>query len=192
MFEKNMKLAYLLDFYVDLLDEHSQEIMRAYYEDDLSLAEIAASVGISRQGIRHVIKKCEEQILFYEEKLGLAERQAEIKELTNEFERILSVDGERKINLDPGLMNHGRVVLATTKPVGFRIPLKNGIYTELTLFYARGAWHKFAWTYRDYQSERVQAFLTKVRKIYLAQRKALIHEKRGTTPRKRSRRRRKM
>ena len=120
------------------------------------------------------------------------ERQAEIKELTNEFERILSVDGERKINLDPGLMNHGRVVLATTKPVGFRIPLKNGIYTELTLFYARGAWHKFAWTYRDYQSERVQAFLTKVRKIYLAQRKALIHEKRGTTPRKRSRRRRKM
>ena len=78
MFEKNMKLAYLLDFYVDLFDEHSQEIMRAYYEDDLSLAEIAASVGISRQGIRHVIKKCEEQILFYEDKLGLAERQAEI------------------------------------------------------------------------------------------------------------------
>ena len=78
MFEKNMKLAYLLDFYVDLFDEHSQEIMRAYYEDDLSLAEIAASVGISRQGIRHVIKKCEEQLLFFEEKLGLAMRQAQI------------------------------------------------------------------------------------------------------------------
>lgn len=80
MFEKNMKLAYLLDFYVDLFDEHAQEIIRAYYEDDLSLAEIAASVGISRQGIRHVIKKCEEQLLFFEQRLGLAKRQAEINE----------------------------------------------------------------------------------------------------------------
>lgn len=72
MFEKNMKLAYLLDFYVDVLDEHAANIMRAYYEDDLSLAEIAVSEGISRQGIRHVIKKSEEQIMFLEERLGLA------------------------------------------------------------------------------------------------------------------------
>ncbi len=97
MFEKNMKLAYLLDFYVDLLDEHSQEIMRAYYEDDLSLAEIAASVGISRQGIRHVIKKCEEQILFYEEKLGLAERQAEINKAVDLLNRLSPSDEDSSI-----------------------------------------------------------------------------------------------
>ena len=78
MFEKNMKLAYLLDFYIDVLDGHAQDIMRAYYEDDLSLAEIAAGVGISRQGIRHIIKKSEEEILFLEEKLGLMKRQEEI------------------------------------------------------------------------------------------------------------------
>lgn len=78
MFEKNMKLAYLLDFYIDVLDGHAQDIMRAYYEDDLSLAEIAAGVGISRQGIRHIIKKSEEQILFLEEKLGLMKRQEEL------------------------------------------------------------------------------------------------------------------
>ena len=97
MFEKNMKLAYLLDFYVDLLDEHSQEIMRAYYEDDLSLAEIAASVGISRQGIRHVIKKCEEQILFYEGKLGLAERQAEINKAVDLLNRLSPSDEDSSI-----------------------------------------------------------------------------------------------
>ena len=74
MFEKNMRLAYLIDFYIDLLDEHSQSILRAYYDDDLSLAEIASGVGISRQGIRHIIKKSEELILFYEEKLGLARK----------------------------------------------------------------------------------------------------------------------
>ena len=98
--------------------------------------------------------------------------QADIKEYTNELERALSGDSEgRKINLDPGFINHGRLMLATTKPTGFRIPLKNGIHTELTLFYARGRWNKFPWTYRDYQSEHVQNFLTQVRKKYLEQRK---------------------
>ncbi len=100
-------------------------------------------------------------------------RQAEIKEFTNTLEAKYSVEGNRKINIDPGFINHGRLMLATTKPAGFRIPLKNGIHTELTLFYARGEWHKFPWSYRDYCSERVQAFLTEVRKCYLSQRKAL-------------------
>ena len=105
------------------------------------------------------------------EKLVDPSLQAEIKEYTNELEKEFSVDGKRKINLDPGFLSTGRLLLATTKEIGFRIPLKIGIYTELTLFYARGGWHKLPWTYRDYQSERVQAFLTTVRKKYLAQRK---------------------
>ena len=59
MFEKNMKIAYLLDFYGDALDDHVTTVMRAYYNEDLSLAEIADDVGISRQGVRHLIKKGE-------------------------------------------------------------------------------------------------------------------------------------
>ena len=74
------------------------------------------------------------------------------------------------MNIDPGFLSHGRLMLATTKKTGFRIPLSDGIYTELTLYYARGEWQKLPWTYRDYQSPRVQEFLTKVRKMYLAQR----------------------
>lgn len=101
------------------------------------------------------------------------ERQAEIKTLTNEMERRLSQNGNRKINLDPGFINHGRLLLATTKKTGFRIPLSDGIYTELTLFYAKGKWQKLPWTYRDYQSERVQSFLTRVRRSYLEERKRL-------------------
>lgn len=97
--------------------------------------------------------------------------QADIKIRTNEIEARFSVDGKRKINLDPGFINHGRLMLATTKNAGFRIPLKCGIYTELTLFYARGGWQKLPWSYRDYQSERVQKFLTEVRKSYLSDRK---------------------
>lgn len=101
-----------------------------------------------------------------------ASRQAEIKTFTNSLESRLSRDGNRLINIDPGFISHGRLMLATTKPTGFRIPLKDGIYTELTLFWAKGSWHKLPWTYRDYQSERVQRFITKARKIYLEQRKA--------------------
>lgn len=98
-------------------------------------------------------------------------RQAQIKKRTNEIEREFSVDGKRQINLDPGFINHGRLMLATTKNAGFRIPLADGIYTELTLFYARGEWHKFPWSYRDYQSPRVQQFLTEVRHKYLLERR---------------------
>lgn len=106
------------------------------------------------------------------EKLVDPSLQAEIKEFTNEIEKKFSdSEGNRKINLDPGFINHGRLMLATTKETGFRIPLERGIYTELTLFWARGSWQKFPWSYRDYQSERVQSFLTKVRKKYLSQRK---------------------
>ncbi len=103
-----------------------------------------------------------------------ASKQAEIKEMTNEMERILSEEGKRRINLDPGFINHGRLMLATTKKAGFRIPLARGIYTELTLFWAKGEWHKLPWTYRDYQSERVQKFITEVRKSYLAERKKML------------------
>ncbi len=103
-----------------------------------------------------------------------ASEQAEIKEWTNALELELAVNGDRRINLDPGFINHGRLMLATTKKAGFRIPLKRGIYTELTLYWARGEWHKLPWTYRDYQSEKVQKFITRARARYLAQRKELI------------------
>ena len=110
-------------------------------------------------------------------KLVKPELQAEIKEFTNDIEAKFSINGNRQINLDPGFINHGRLMLATTKAAGFRIPLARGIYTELTLFYARGGWHKFPWSYRDYQSERVQKFLSEVRAIYLKQRKEKKAEK---------------
>ena len=72
MFAKNMAVGYLLDFYGGMLTERSRSIMEQYYRDDLSLGEIAESLGISRQGVRHVIKHAEEQLLLWEETLGLS------------------------------------------------------------------------------------------------------------------------
>ena len=99
MFEKNMKLAYLLDFYGDALDDRTQSIMRAYYEDDLSLSEIADGEGISRQGVRHVIKKGEEQLEFLEEKLGLATHYEELEKAVDKLytvEKVLMEYGDER------------------------------------------------------------------------------------------------
>ena len=90
MFEKNMKISFLIDFYIDLLDQHTVDILKAYYDDDLSLAEIASTEGISRQGIRHIIKKGEELILFYEEKLQLARRYSELCEVADKLQKVKS------------------------------------------------------------------------------------------------------
>ena len=60
MFEKNMKLAYLLDFYGDILPERKRNVLDMYYNEDFSLAEISEEIGISRQGVRDIIKKAEE------------------------------------------------------------------------------------------------------------------------------------
>ena len=74
MFEKDLNIGYLLDFYGELLSDRKRSVMDMYYNEDLSLAEIASEIGISRQGARDIIKKSKEELAFYEEKLGLAER----------------------------------------------------------------------------------------------------------------------
>ena len=66
MFEKDMRISYLLDFYGELLDEHILGAMRSYYNDDLSLSEIAEEVGITRQGVRDAIKRAESQLIDFE------------------------------------------------------------------------------------------------------------------------------
>ncbi len=76
---KNMKVAYLLDFYGDLLTDKQRDSLEFYYNDDLSLGEIAANLGISRQGVRDNIKRAEAVLFDMEEKLRLAERFSEIR-----------------------------------------------------------------------------------------------------------------
>ena len=90
MFEKNLNIGYLLDFYGELLPERKRSVMDMYYNEDLSLAEIATEIGISRQGVRDIIKKTEEDLLFYEEKLGLALRLKRVEACANELNALAS------------------------------------------------------------------------------------------------------
>ena len=80
MFEKNLEIGFLLDFYGDVLSERKRTVLDCYYNNDMSLAEIAEEIGISRQGVRELIKKSGDELLFYEEKLGLAKRFCDVQE----------------------------------------------------------------------------------------------------------------
>lgn len=97
MFEKNLHITFLLDFYGSVLGDRTRELLEMYYFDDMSLAEIADTVGITRQGVRGGIKKGEEELLFLEGKLGLATRYSAI---TESAKRLLSLAEGLKAETD--------------------------------------------------------------------------------------------
>ncbi len=89
---KDFETAVLLDFYGDLLTEKQARALELYYNEDLSLAEIAEPLGISRQGVRDSIKRGEKQLYEFENTLGLAKRfkdvKADIVEISNMFDEM--------------------------------------------------------------------------------------------------------
>lgn len=71
---KNLEISLLLDFYGEMLTEKQRDVVELYYNEDLSLAEIAAHSGITRQGVRDSIKRAEGILLDLEQRLGLAQK----------------------------------------------------------------------------------------------------------------------
>jgi len=74
MIEKLARMAMLFDFYGPLLTEKQRQMVALYYDDDLSLTEIAQEYGISRQAIYDLLKRTEAILEDYESKLGLVEK----------------------------------------------------------------------------------------------------------------------
>ena len=77
--EEKVEQAYLYDFYGELLNEHQRRIYEYFVFEDLSLAEIAAEEGISRQGVADMVKRCERKLASYETKLHLVEKFLSVK-----------------------------------------------------------------------------------------------------------------
>ncbi len=76
---KNLDVILLMDFYGDMLTKKQYSFLDHYYNDDLSLSEIAANEKITRQGVRDAIKRAESQLYDMEEKLGLVARFETVK-----------------------------------------------------------------------------------------------------------------
>ncbi len=106
------------------------------------------------------------RILVFE-KLAEQDRLAYAKQCTNEVEGRYVTGGRRRINADPGILSRERFVLATGKNYTHRIYLKNGIFADLTLIYAKGRFRFLPWTYPDYQDPKLLGFLEKVREKYI-------------------------
>lgn len=92
MLEKVMWLVKLADAYGPLLTERQQMCLDLHYDQDLSLAEIAEQLGVSRQAVHDILKRSEAQLQEYEEKLGLVARQSK-RQLLLKQAALLLVDG---------------------------------------------------------------------------------------------------
>ena len=96
--EARVELTTLLDFYGPLLTEHRREVMRLHCEEDLSLAEIAEQLSITRQGVNDAVQKARRQLFDYEEKLGLAQRYRAVGEAAEKCLKALDGIGENACN----------------------------------------------------------------------------------------------
>ena len=87
-----LEMTILFDFYGEILTDKQRELFDLYYNEDLSLAEIAEHLGITRQGVRDGIVRSEEILRHFEQKLGLAEKYGRlsenVKRITASAERI--------------------------------------------------------------------------------------------------------
>ena len=86
---KDLEMGYLLDFYGEVLTQKQREMLRQYYNDDLSLSEIGENFGITRQGARDAIKHGETTLKELEEKVGFAARYRRVQQKLEQLEHLV-------------------------------------------------------------------------------------------------------
>ena len=93
------RMAMLYDFYGDLLTDRQKEFYDLYYNEDLSLAEIAENYGITRQGVRDVIVRAEAYLTEIEDKTGLIRRfhtmQRQLREIADCVRQVTDLNDKR-------------------------------------------------------------------------------------------------
>ena len=88
--DRAIDMGFLLDFYAQLLTPKQEQALRLFYEEDLSLSEIAQEVGSSRQAVHELVKKGEALLHFYEEKLALGAAYRRRRQLLAELGLLLT------------------------------------------------------------------------------------------------------
>ena len=100
--EKNVTVSILLDIYGKVLTEKQQDVLDLYYNENLSLAEIAEEVGITRQAVRDCIVKGERRLFNLEERLEIMKKndrqEKQLQKIILELSRIEIQDSDEEIN----------------------------------------------------------------------------------------------
>jgi hypothetical protein len=159
-------IASLLTSAIDRLGEVKDVLVRLYgpidFESELlpfdHTAYYAPEFGADLQ----------RQIVTFERLVDPGDLPA-IKLQTNELEWTLTNEEKRQVNIDPGYVSLGKMVLASTKDHAHRLYLGDGIYGEVTLTHQRGRFRPWPWTYPDYASDQYCAMFDNVRERYKAQ-----------------------
>ena len=111
--EKNVKVSMLCQIYGKLLTEKQYEIINDYYNNDLSLSEIAENNNITRQAVLDILKKGENKLFELEEKLAFMKKTMEqekiLQEVLAELSKIQEVSSEKKVEK---ILNHIREELS--------------------------------------------------------------------------------
>ncbi len=109
-------MALLFDFYGDVLTERQKEFYDLYYNEDLSLSEIAENSGITRQGVRDVIVRAEGILSDLEDKTGLIRRfhsmRKQLAQIQSQAEELIKLNGKYD---DPELDRLAREIAETAQ-----------------------------------------------------------------------------
>jgi Domain of unknown function (DUF4416) len=99
---------------------------------------------------------------------------AAVKHIANRLEaRWSTLQGQRRVNIDPGYLDLAKVVLASTKDHSHRLYIGDGIFAEVTLRYRQHAFQSWEWTYPDYCVPATLTFFHQLRELYKRQLRAL-------------------
>lgn len=90
--EKNVMIGILYEYYGKLLSKKQQDAIELYYEEDLSLSEIADIQNVSKQSISETIKRSEKILIDFEDKLGLYKRMSDLQNMVDSLENKLMND----------------------------------------------------------------------------------------------------
>ena len=99
-----------------------------------------------------------------------------VKQLTNRIEKDFSLNGRRRINLDPGFVSLANVIIATTKNHYHRIPLQEGIYAHLEYVVKHTRFYPLEWTYPDFRGPSYIRFFEELRAAYKRDLRLLSHD----------------
>lgn len=97
MENKHSLICGLLDYYAAILSPRQREVLELYYYEDLSLAEIAENLGITRQGVRDAVKHGEEALEGFENALGLMKKSRLIAENAEEIAKLTEDERIKKL-----------------------------------------------------------------------------------------------
>lgn len=109
-------------------------------------------------------KNLKKKFYFFKD-LIMPDKIVDIKIETMKIEEKFMEEGKRKVNIDPGYVDLSKIVLSSKKDYSHRIYLGKGVYAEVTLYFKKGNFHIFPYTYPDYRREDYIKVFLKAREI---------------------------